>query len=70
VAPHLERWAYGELLWDLRDAAAPLFPPPEPPTREVYEHPDPDPVKAAEWFRSIGARVVGPDGNEIAVEAA
>jgi hypothetical protein len=65
AAPHWRQSDYGDLLWDLREMAAPLYPPPEPPERETYDHPEPNPVTTAEWFRSIGARVVGPDGLEV-----
>jgi len=65
VAPHLRQSDYGELLWDLRDMAMPLYPPPEPPERETYDHPEPNPAAAAEWFRAIGARVVNKDGIEV-----
>ena len=66
VAPHLRQSDYGEYLWDLRDTAAPLYPPPEPPEREAYEHPaEPNPAAAAEWFRAIGARVVNADGADV-----
>lgn len=57
VAPHLRQSDYGDLLWDLRDMAAPLYPPPEPPERTI-EHLANDPDKAAEWFREQGFKVV------------
>lgn len=65
VAPHLRRSDYGDLMWDLRDMAAPLYPPPEPPEHDYEHSAEPDPQRAAEWFRSIGARVVSADGIEV-----
>jgi hypothetical protein len=66
AAPHWRQSDYGELLWDLRDMAAPLYPPAEFPERETYDHPEePNLVAAAEWFRAIGARVVNADGIEV-----
>jgi hypothetical protein len=58
TAPHYKSYAYQELMWDLWNIAAPLYPPPEPPERETYEHADEDPAAAAEWFRAMGANVV------------
>jgi hypothetical protein len=69
----MRRSDYGDLIWDLRDTAAPLYPPPESLEHDYERSADPDPERAAEWFRSIGARVVNSEGIEvqsIEVEAA
>lgn len=58
-APHLKSHAYRDLLWALDSAAAPLYPPPEPPERITHETDTVDPVAAANWFREhLGANVV------------
>jgi hypothetical protein len=67
TAPHFKSHAYRDLVWDLNAMAAPLFPPPEPPERETYEHAEPDPAAAAAWFKAMGARVVKADGTDIEV---